>query len=240
MTRAFMKSATQPISMLVDTPEIAATGQISPWCISRYKRLFDLVSGCLLLTLASPAMLVTALLVRVSSRGPVLFRQLRVGQAGKCFSLLKFRTMTHGRQEPGLALTHQGDSRVTSAGRFLRTFKLDELPQLLNVVGGDMSLVGPRPDVPEYYRLVSRGQQQVLLLKPGVTGAATLRFRDEEGVLARVPQAQLLSFYTGTLLPKKIEMDLAYARQATFLTDLGLLFRTLIAIFVRHRRGEQQ
>lgn len=225
---------------MLDTPEMPATGQISPWCISRYKRLFDLVSGCLLLILASPAMLVTALLVRVSSRGPILFRQLRVGQSGKNFFLLKFRTMVHRRQEPGLALTQRGDPRVTSVGRFLRKFKLDELPQLLNVVVGDMSLVGPRPDVPEYYRLVSRGQQQVLLLTPGVTGAATLQFRDEEGVLARVPQARLLSFYTGTLLPKKIEMDLEYARQATFLTDLGLLFRTLIAIFVRDRSGEQQ
>lgn len=240
MTRAFMKSATQPISMLVDTPEIAATGQISPWCISRYKRLFDLVSGCLLLTLASPAMLVTALLVRVSSRGPILFRQLRVGQSGKNFSLLKFRTMVDRRPEPGLAVTPRGDPRVTSVGRFLRKFKLDELPQLVNVVRGDMSLVGPRPDVPEYYGSLGPELQPVLLLRPGATGAATLRFRDEEEVLARVPQAELLSFYTGTLLPKKIGMDLEYARQATFFTDLGLLRRTLTAIFAHHTSRDQQ
>ena len=231
-----MKSTIQVLFTHCGPTEVEMPDGVSPWCVSKYKRLFDLASSCLLVALASPLIVGIALVVRVSSRGPVLFRQLRVGQAGKHFSLLKFRTMVHKRQEPGLALTQLGDPRVTSVGRFLRKFKLDELPQLLNVVGGDMSLVGPRPDVPEYYR----GQEQVLLLRPGVTGAATLQFRDEEGVLARVPQAQLLSFYTGTLLPKKIEMDLEYARQATFLTDLGLLFQTLIAIFVRHTSREQQ
>ena len=234
-----MKSTIQILFTRCGPTEVATPDRISPWCLSKYKRLFDLASSCLLVALASPLIVGIALVVRVSSRGPVLFRQLRVGQAGKHFSLLKFRTMVHRRQEPGLALTQRGDPRVTSVGRFLRKFKLDELPQLLNVVGGEMSLIGPRPDVPEYYGLVSREQQQVLLLRPGVTGAATLQFRDEEGILARVPQAQLLSFYTGTLLPKKIEMDLEYARQATFLTDLGLLFSTLIAIFVRHREEQQ-
>ena len=235
-----MKSTIRMFFARCGSTEVATPNGISPWCLSKYKRLFDLASSCLLVALASPLIVGIALVVRVSSRGPVLFRQLRVGQAGKNFSLLKFRTMVHGRQEPGMSLTRRGDPRVTFVGRFLRKFKLDELPQLLNVAGGDMSLVGPRPDVPEYYGFVSRRQQQVLLLRPGVTGAATLQFRDEEGVLARVPQAQLLSFYTATLLPKKIELDLEYARQATFLTDLGLLVRTVIAIFVRHRSEEQQ
>lgn len=232
-----MKSAAQPISMLVNPPEITASGQISPWCVSEYKRLFDLVTGCWLLALATPAMLVTALLVRVSSRGPILFRQVRVGQGGRNFSLLKFRTMVDKRPEPGPAVTQRGDPRVTSVGRFLRKFKLDELPQLFNVVRGDMSLIGPRPDVVEYYRSLSPTQQQVLQLRPGATGAATLRFRDEEGILAQVPQAELLSFYTGTLLPKKIELDLDYARRATFLTDMIVLFRTVEAIFVGHGSG---
>jgi len=232
-----MKSATQPISMLVDMPEIMASGRISPWCLSKHKRLFDLVTSCGLLALATPAMLVTALLVRVSSRGPILFRQLRVGQGGRNFSLLKFRTMVNKRPAPGLAITRRGDPRVTSVGRFLRKFKLDELPQLWNVIRGDMSLVGPRPDVPEYYMLLGPSHQQVLQLRPGATGAATLRFRDEEGVLTQVPQAELLDFYTGTLLPKKIELDLDYARRATFLTDMMVLFRTAKAIFVRHGAG---
>ena len=226
--------------MFVDTLETTATGSVSPWCVSKQKRWFDLGSGCLLLALASPAMLVTALLVRASSRGPILFRQFRVGQGGKNFTLLKFRTMVDRRPEPGLAVTRRGDPRVTFVGRFLRKFKLDELPQLVNIVRGDMSLVGPRPDVPEYYGLLAPELQPVLLLRPGATGAATLRFRDEEVLLAQVPQAELLHFYTRSLLPRKIGMDLKYARHATFFTDLGLLFRTLTAIFVHPTRGEKQ
>ena len=234
-----MNEAAHPNS-LFETLDGAPSDGISSWCVSKYKRLFDLVLGCLLLAIAWPAMLVIALIVRLSSRGPILFRQRRVGQGGKNFSLLKFRTMAHRPGESGLALTRCADPRVTPAGRFLRKLKLDELPQLLNVIRGDMSLVGPRPDVPEYYRLLNRGQQQVLFLRPGVTGAATLQFPDEERVLAQVPQVQLVSFYTDTLLPKKIAIDLDYARQANLLTDLGLLFRTTIAIFVRRRSGDQE
>jgi len=233
-----MKNATQPISMLVDIPEITAADPISPWCVSKHKRLFDLITGCGLLALASPAMLVTGLLVRVSSRGPILFRQLRVGQGGKNFSLLKFRTMVDKRSESGLTVTQRGDPRVTPVGRFLRKFKLDELPQLWNVVRGEMSLVGPRPDVPEHYRLLMPRYQQVLQLRPGVTGAATLQFRNEEELLAWVPQAELLSFYTSTLLPQKIEIDLEYARQATFGTDLMILFRTVSSNFTGRSPGE--
>jgi len=227
-------------SMVLDASEVVIADRISPWCVSKYKRLFDLAAGCLLLAVVSPAMLVIALAVRASSRGPILFRQIRVGRGGKNFYLIKFRTMVDRRPEPGMALTTRGDPRVTSVGRLLRKFKLDELPQLLNVVRGDMSLVGPRPDVPEYYRLLSRTQQHVLFLKPGATGAATLQFRDEEEVLSRIPPSELLRFYTGTLLPTKIGMDLTYARQATFFTDLSLLFQTMTSIFVGRTQREQQ
>jgi lipopolysaccharide/colanic/teichoic acid biosynthesis glycosyltransferase len=233
-----MKSTIQILFTRCGPIEVATPDGISPWCVSKYKRLFDLASSCLLVALASPLIVGIALAVRASSRGPVLFRQLRVGQAGKNFSLLKFRTMTHGRQEPGLALTHQGDSRVTPAGRFLRKFKLDELPQLINIIRGDMSLVGPRPDVSEYYQALDSAQRQVFCLRPGATGAATLQFRNEEELLAQVPQTELLSFYTGTLLPKKIEIDLDYAREATFGSDLRILFRTVSSIFASRSAGE--
>lgn len=234
-----MESSTQASSMLVDPRETQTSGPISPWCRSRQKRWFDLGASCCLLVAASPIMLVAALLVRASSRGPVLFRQFRVGHGGKNFTLLKFRTMADRRPEPGLAVTRRNDPRVTFVGRFLRKFKLDELPQLVNIVRGEMSLVGPRPDVPGYYALLAPELRTVLLVRPGATGAATLRFRNEEGLLAQVPQDELLSFYTGTLLPKKIGMDLEYARRATFYTDLGLLLRTLTAIFVRDRSREE-
>jgi lipopolysaccharide/colanic/teichoic acid biosynthesis glycosyltransferase len=234
-----MKSANQPISMLLDRAE-APADQISPWCVSKFKRTFDFMAGSSLLVLASPAMLVIALLVRVSSTGPILFRQLRVGQGGRGFFLLKFRTMTDRRQEPGPALTQRGDPRVTSIGRFLRKFKLDELPQLINIVCGDMSLVGPRPDVPEYYQALDSVQRKVLYLRPGATGAATLQFRNEEVLLAQVPQTELVSFYTDTLLPKKIAIDLEYARQATFFSDLSLLSRTITSVLVAHTPGGEQ
>jgi lipopolysaccharide/colanic/teichoic acid biosynthesis glycosyltransferase len=235
-----MKGTTQTIDMPLGATETATPERISPWCLSKYKRLFDIGASSLLLVLISPLMMGIALLVWMTSRGPVFFRQDRVGRGGKNFSLLKFRTMVHGRRNRGLALTHQGDSRVTSAGRFLRKFKLDELPQLINVVRGDMSLVGPRPDVLEYYKTLDPEQQQVLFLRPGATGASTLQFRNEEALLAQVPHSELLSFYTGTHLPKKIGIDLEYARQATFFTDLWLLVRTVRSILFEHTSGEKQ
>lgn len=228
------------ISTSIHTTEVAGPDSLSPWCVSQSKRVFDIFASCLGLAVASPIMLVTAVIVRMTSRGPILFRQIRVGLGGNYFSLLKFRTMVHGRQDPGLALTHWMDSRVTLAGRFLRKFKLDELPQLLNVIRGDMSLVGPRPDVPEYYASLNQMEQQVLLLRPGLTGAATLQFRHEEMLLSQVPQTEMRSFYLGTLLPKKIKIDLEYARQATFFTDLWFLLQTIAFISVTRTPGEQR
>jgi lipopolysaccharide/colanic/teichoic acid biosynthesis glycosyltransferase len=231
-----MKSTSQTISTALGIKETASADGVSPWCLSKSKRLFDIAVSFFLLVLVSPVMLVVALAVRLSSRGPILFRQLRVGRGGNCFSLMKFRSMVHGRQNPGLALTYQADPRITMVGRFLRRFKLDELPQFFNVLHGDMSIVGPRPDVPEYYQSLNDAQQQILLLRPGLTGAATVHFRDEEALLSRVPQFELLSFYTSTLLPQKISIDLDYLRQATFWTDLNLLLRTVTSILLPNVR----
>ncbi len=234
-----MKSTTQSISTLLGAREVAEPDRLSPWCVSKNKRLLDIAASCLLLVLTSPVMVVIALVVRLTSRGPILFKQLRVGRGGECFSLLKFRSMAHGRQDPGPALTHRADPRVTTVGRFLRRFKLDELPQFFNVIRGDMSLVGPRPDVPEYYQSLNHAQQLVLFLRPGVTGAATIHFRNEEKLLPSISHLELLRFYTGTLLPQKISIDLDYARRATFWTDLNLLFRTLTSILMPHTAGER-
>jgi lipopolysaccharide/colanic/teichoic acid biosynthesis glycosyltransferase len=205
----------------------------STWCNSVGKRLFDIACAFLLLLLASPLMLVAGLMVAATSRGPVLFRQERVGQGGKKFTLLKFRTMVHDRQEHGPSLTRQGDSRVTAVGRVLRQTKLDELPQLLNVIRGDMSLVGPRPDVAEYIQQLPEGLRQILALRPGITGASASINWDEEEVLSRIPAEQLNDYYMGTLLPWKIGIDLEYARDANFASDVGILVRTLEGVF-RH------
>lgn len=201
------------------------------WSLSTRKRLFDLALATPLLCATSPLMVLAALLIKCSSRGPVLFRQWRLGQSSKAFQLLKFRTMIHARSQAGPGLTQQGDSRIFPVGRWLRKWKLDELPQLFNVIRGEMSLVGPRPDLPEYLRTLTHEQRQILWLRPGITGAASLQFRHEEALLAQVPVADLQRFYVSHVLPEKVQIDLAYAGRATFLTDVRLLLRTAAAIF---------
>jgi lipopolysaccharide/colanic/teichoic acid biosynthesis glycosyltransferase len=210
---------------------IANTGQTFPvgsWNSSWGKRWFDLCCGAFLLLLCLPLLLVLGILVKVSSRGPALFWQKRLGQNGLEFELLKFRTMTHGSSGPGI--TRGGDARVTAVGRLLRQWKLDELPQLINVVRGDMSLVGPRPDLGKYILALDADHRRILCLKPGVTGMASLSFPDEETLLAGVPADQLESYYVAELLPRKVQLDLAYAHSSTFFTDLRLLFRTVVEV----------
>jgi lipopolysaccharide/colanic/teichoic acid biosynthesis glycosyltransferase len=175
-------------------------------------------------------MAVTALLVKASSPGPVLFRQRRAGRNGKEFHLLKFRTMVQNAPSAGPGVTRRGDPRITPLGVRLRQWKLDELPQLLNVLRGEMSLVGPRPDLPEYLASLPAGQNRILQLKPGLTSPATLAFRNEEDVLAQAPAEQVLQLYLGQVLPQKVRLELAYAETASLLTDLHLLLRTAKAI----------
>jgi lipopolysaccharide/colanic/teichoic acid biosynthesis glycosyltransferase len=200
----------------------------SAWCFSRFKRLFDLSCASLMLLCLLPIMLVVAIAVKLSSRGPVFFRQARCGKEGRCFLVLKFRTMTHAGLGP--TLTRAGDARVTRLGRILRKWKIDEFPQLVNVIKGDMSMVGPRPDVPEYFQLAPDDVRSVLSLKPGVTGWASIHFRDEESLLAQVPAAGLRDFYVDRVLPQKARLDLEYATRATFLSDCGLLVRTIAVV----------
>jgi lipopolysaccharide/colanic/teichoic acid biosynthesis glycosyltransferase len=175
-------------------------------------------------------MLLVAAAVKIGSPGPVLFRQQRVGKGGEEFAILKFRTLYHRPQDGGPGLTRKGDSRVTPVGKLLRKWKIDELPQLLNVLRGQMSLIGPRPDLPEFYAELNPARRQILRLKPGVTGWATLHFRDEESALAAVSQEEMLNFYVSDLLPRKVDLDLSYARGATLRGDLGILLQTFAAI----------
>jgi lipopolysaccharide/colanic/teichoic acid biosynthesis glycosyltransferase len=184
------------------------------------------------LGLTLPLLLVIALVVKASSRGPVLFRHRRLGRNSIPFDLLKFRTMHDRPSAPGLALTFAGDPRVTAVGRFLRRMKLDELPQFLNVLRGEMALVGPRPDSPEYLAQLAPELKAVLALLPGITGTASLAFRHEEELLATVPPEQLERFYLEALLPQKIRLELGYARSASFSKDLAVLCRTAAAVFL--------
>ena len=191
----------------------------------------DFVYVLILVPFVLPVMAIITLAIQATSGGPVLFRQRRLGRGGTKFELLKFRTMHHARPTAGSGLTQRGDRRITPIGRLLRRCKLDELPQLFNVLRGEMSLVGPRPDLPEYFESLDAKQRRVLSLTPGITGAASLKFRNEEALLAQVDQERLESFYVETLLPQKIALDLEYARTATAVTDTAMVLRTAAAIF---------
>jgi lipopolysaccharide/colanic/teichoic acid biosynthesis glycosyltransferase len=195
------------------------------WCRSRGKRVFDCGGALLIVIGLLPCMALIALAVRFSSSGPVLFRQRRVGLNGREFELLKFRSMAGA--QPGPTITRSGDARVTHVGKFLRKWKLDELPQLINVVVGDMSLVGPRPELPKYIAELSGHHRRVLEMRPGITGAASTKYRDEERVLAQVPREEMEKFYVDRVLPDKAEIDWEYARHATLLSDVGILLKTL-------------
>ena len=204
--------------------------EISSWCHSAGKRIFDVCSVVPLLFAALPLMALIAMSLKLTSEGPILFRQMRVGRGGREFQLLKFRTMADSNCQNGPGLTCAGDARVTSLGRILRRWKLDELPQLLNLLRGDMSLVGPRPDLAEFVRTLGSNQRRVLSLTPGITGWATLHFRKEEELLASIPPQQLYEYYVNEVLPYKIRLDLEYAARASFFSDVSVLSRTIFAI----------
>lgn len=182
--------------------------------------------ACLGLALASPVLLAAAGLVAATSPGPVLFRQQRVGLGGRPFTLLKLRTMRVAAE--GSQLTAAGDSRVTPVGRWLRRFKLDEIPQLWNVVRGDMSLVGPRPEVPRYVDLADPLWRQVLSVRPGLTDPVTLRLRDEEALLAGAEDPE--RFYRERLLPWKLRGYRDYLERRTWVSDLGVIGASVLAV----------
>jgi lipopolysaccharide/colanic/teichoic acid biosynthesis glycosyltransferase len=175
----------------------------------------------------SPILVLVTVGVRATSPGPALFRQLRVGRGCTQFTLLKFRTMYVNRAL--LGVTARGDARITPLGRWLRLLKLDEIPELWNVVRGDMSLVGPRPEVPRYVDVDNALWRRVLQVRPGITDPVTLRLRNEEQLLAGVP-GDTEEFYLKTLQPYKLAGYAAYLRHRTVLTDVGLIVRTLLTV----------
>jgi lipopolysaccharide/colanic/teichoic acid biosynthesis glycosyltransferase len=203
----------------------------SPWTGSRLKRAFDITCAVPMTLAALPLMALVALLVRVTSPGPVLFRQQRCGKDVRSFELLKFRSMYHGNAVAGPGVTRAGDPRLTPLGRALRKWKLDELPQLFNIVQGHMTLVGPRPELPEFLTQLTAPWFEVYRLRPGITGWATLRYRDEEQLLTSVPPDELRSFYVRVLMPEKARLDLEYGGRATFWSDCAVLLRTGKALF---------
>jgi len=210
-----------------------SAGRGRAYCRGTLKRAVDVVASSAALLVLSPVLVVVAGLVRVSSAGPILFRQERVGLDGRSFRILKFRTM---RPADGLPITGAGDRRITPVGAVLRRTKLDELPQLVNVLRGEMSIVGPRPEVPGFVDRYGPRERRVLEVRPGLTDPATIAYRDEERILGQVPAESRERHYATEILPRKLDLNLVYIEQASLSFDALLVARTLLAIVRAPRR----
>jgi lipopolysaccharide/colanic/teichoic acid biosynthesis glycosyltransferase len=194
------------------------------------KRMMDVVLSAVGLLVALPFLAVIAAAIKWSTRGPVLFCQERMGKGCRPFLMLKFRTMYLGAHESGPLVTSAGDSRVTPLGRLLRTSKLDELPQLWNVLRGDMSLVGPRPQTRQYFEMYREEYAKVLeVVRPGITDFAAISYRDEEGVLARLDEPE--ADYVRHVIPEKLRLYRLYVERRSVLTDIYILLHTVGVLF---------
>ncbi len=204
------------------------------------KRVLDACGASLALLASLPLLLAVAVVIKLDSPGPVLFTQRRVGRGGRLFRLYKFRSMVVG-SESGQAITGKADPRTTRIGRLLRPMRLDELPQLLNVLKGDMSLVGPRPESPEFVEAYTAEQREVLALRPGITGPTQLAWLGESDRFP--PGVDPARYYVSTMLPEKLQSDLRYLRTRTLAGDLGYLIQTpvrLAELVLARPRAEAQ
>jgi lipopolysaccharide/colanic/teichoic acid biosynthesis glycosyltransferase len=192
------------------------------------KRAFDIAGAGTGLVLLSPLMLLTAALIKLDSPGSIVFRQPRIGRHFQPFIIYKFRTMSTGAGQREALITTGHDPRITRIGRFLRWSKIDELPQLVNVLKGEMSLVGPRPEVEQYVNQFHGDYAEILTVRPGLTDLASLKYRDEAAVLARV--ADPLKEYVDRVLPEKIDLAKEYLRRSSFMFDLLLISKTIVSV----------
>jgi len=192
------------------------------------KRLFDITASGLGLLVLSPLFLVLALWIKLDSPGPVFYRQVRVGRGNKDFRLFKFRSMRVGSDKKGLITVGGHDPRVTRSGYYIRKYKLDELPQLINVFIGDMSLVGPRPEVRKYVDLYTPEQLRVLDVRPGITDMASIRYRNENELLEQAADPE--QYYRDVVMQDKLRINLEYVADHSFVKDLKIIFMTFKAV----------
>ena len=190
------------------------------------KRGFDITASMVALVLLCPLLLLLGLLIKCDSSGPALFKQQRMGRGFRPFWIYKFRTMIHAADGP--LVTAGQDSRVTRVGRFLRKMKLDELPQLINVLKGEMSLVGPRPEVPQYVRVFQKDYEEILKARPGITDLASLKYRNEEAILGNSEDPE--DDYINRVLPDKITLAKEYLQRSSFIFDLAVIAKTLLRL----------
>lgn len=222
-----------------DLPDYMRTGAVRPYydrlkkkTLSLWvKRGFDFVASICLLFFLLPVFIGISVWVALDSRGGVLFRQERVTQYGRKFKILKFRTMAADREHVGAQITTAGDMRITKAGEVLRKYRLDELPQLINIILGDMSFVGTRPEVPGFVRRYTEEMMATLLLPAGVTSEASIRYKDESRLLEKAEDVEKV--YVREVLPGKMEYNLQSLRKFSFLREVGTMVRTVFAVWIK-------
>ena len=202
--------------------------------VSGGKRILDFFTAAIGLVFLLPGFLFVALLSKLTSPGPIFYRQERVGRAGRTFKIVKFRTMQIDADKHGPSITASSDSRITSLGRIMRTLKIDEIPQLWNVLKGEMSLVGPRPEIPLYVKSYTEEQKRVLTILPGITDPSSIAYRNEEELLAQ--QANPERYYQEVILPHKLSLNMEYIQNRSLKYDLSLLAKTLFSIFFSRPR----
>lgn len=193
-----------------------------------FKRIFDLLFAIIALVVLSPVFLILSIAIKVESKGPVIFRQVRVTQYGKKFTIFKFRTMVNNADRIGTHITIQNDCRITRVGKFLRRFRLDELPQLFNIIVGDMSFVGTRPEVVEYVEKYTDEMMATLLLPAGVTSEASINYKDEEAFFAMAENVD--DIYVKIILPEKMNYNLYSIKNFSFWRDIGTMIKTVFAV----------
>lgn len=200
--------------------------------MNRIKRLFDLFFSFVGISLFLPVGTLIALIIKIDDGGPIFYIQERVGQRGRHFKMIKFRTMIRDADKIGSAITIGKDSRITRVGRWLRSFKLDEFPQLFNVLKGEMSFVGPRPEVPKYVALYNDTEREVLNLVPGITDPASIIYRNENEILGKFGDPE--KHYVEKIMPDKIRINLEYAKKANVLSDIFVILQTIGLLFKKN------
>ena len=193
------------------------------------KRTFDILFSSIGLLMLLPVFLVIAVWIKADSEGPVFYRQVRVGMHGKLFRIFKFRSMRLGSDKASQITIGERDSRITRSGIIIRKYKLDELPQLINVFTGDMSFVGPRPEVPKYVDLYTEAQRHVLDVRPGITDMASIKYINENELLGKANNPE--DYYIHTIMPDKLSINLEYVKNNSFMDDVTIIFKTLSKIF---------